>query len=252
LTLDYGPYGWMEGYDAHWTPNTTDAEGCRYSYGQQPQVALWNLAQLGNAIYPLINSLEPLQLGLQRYSQDYERTWQSHMANKLGLREFKAHDGPLVAELQRVLQLTETDMTLFYRLLANVDLTLTASADDHALLEPIRSAYYAVPPPEALQAMARWLRTYGERLQQDVIVQGATPAERQAQMNAVNPKYVLRNYLAQQAIDLACEGDYSEVHRLLQLLRNPYAEQPQFQHYFAKRPEWARTKAGCSMLSCSS
>jgi len=84
------------------------------------------------------------------------------------------------------------------------------------------------------------------------VLHGEANAERKARMNAVNPKYVLRNYMAQQAIDKATSGDYSEVKKLLELLRNPYAEQPEHEIYFAKRPEWARTKAGCSMLSCSS
>jgi uncharacterized protein YdiU (UPF0061 family) len=96
------------------------------------------------------------------------------------------------------------------------------------------------------------LRVYAARLEQDYVVHGETHAERKARMNRANPKYVLRNYMAQVAIDKATAGDFSEVQTLLVLLRNPYDEQPEYQGYFAKRPEWARTKAGCSMLSCSS
>ncbi len=101
-------------------------------------------------------------------------------------------------------------------------------------------------------AMANWLRTYAERLQADDVLYGMSNEQRKALMNRANPKYVLRNYMAQQAIDKASVGDFSEVENLLQLLRNPYDEQPDQEIYFAKRPEWARTKAGCSMLSCSS
>jgi uncharacterized protein YdiU (UPF0061 family) len=159
---------------------------------------------------------------------------------------------PLIDELHRVLELTETDMTIFYRLLANLDLPLLTNTDDKALIDEIKLAYYAEPSTESATAMAQWLRTYLARVQQDYIVYGETHEQRKARMNQTNPKYVLRNYLAQQAIDKATAGDFSEVQQLLQLLRHPYSEQPEYEQYFAKRPEWARTKAGCSMLSCSS
>lgn len=252
LTIDYGPYGWLEGYDLDWTPNTTDAQGRRYRYINQPQIALWNLAQLGNAIYPLIEDVEPLQNSLNTYRRVYSEQWQNDMANKLGLKEFNERDIDLVDELHRVLQLTETDMTIFYRLLANLDLQNSPAIDDQELVDIIGFAYYSEPSAEAFTAMANWLRTYAERLQNDYVIYGESNEQRKARMNAVNPKYVLRNYMAQQAIDKATAGDYAEVEKLLQLLSNPYAEQPEHEIYFAKRPEWARTKAGCSMLSCSS
>ena len=251
LTIDYGPYGWLEGYDPDWTPNTTDAQGRRYRFINQPQVALWNLAQLANAIYPLIKSVEPLQEGLNTYRRVYAAQWQTDMANKLGLKHFNESDVELVDELHRVLQLVETDMTIFYRLLADFD-SQSVAQDDAALINVIEYAYYTEPTADAIAAMAAWLRVYAARLEQDYVVHGETHAERKARMNRANPKYVLRNYMAQVAIDKATAGDFSEVQTLLVLLRNPYDEQPEYQGYFAKRPEWARTKAGCSMLSCSS
>lgn len=252
LTIDYGPYGWLEGYEPDWTPNTTDAQGKRYRYINQPQIALWNLAQLGNAIYPLIESVEPLQNSLNIYRRVYNEQWQNDMANKIGLKEFDESDIALVEELERVLQLAETDMTIFYRLLANIDLQNVVAADDKALVDTIKLAYYSEPSTEAFTAMANWLRTYAERLNADYVIYGESNELRKARMNRTNPKYVLRNYMAQQAIDKATAGDFSEVEKLLQLLRTPYDEQPEQEIYFAKRPEWARTKAGCSMLSCSS
>jgi uncharacterized protein YdiU (UPF0061 family) len=252
LTIDYGPYGWLEGYEPDWTPNTTDAQGKRYRYINQPQIALWNLAQLGNAIYPLIEDVEPLQNSLNTYRRVYNGQWQNDMANKIGLKEFNERDITLVEELERVLELTEIDMTIFYRLLANIELQNILTVDNKTLVDTIKFAYYTEPPAEAYTAMANWLRTYVERLQGDYVVYGENDEQRKARMNCVNPKYVLRNYMAQQAIDKATEGDFSEIETLLQLLRNPYDEQPEHEVYFAKRPEWARTKAGCSMLSCSS
>ena len=255
LTIDYGPYGWLEGFDPDWTPNTTDAQRGRYRFGNQPKVALWNLAQLANAIYPLINDVEPLQAALDIYRNEYQNAWQNDMANKLGLSEFTEQDNTLVDELQRVLQLTETDMTIFYRRLADVDLQLerdTFEGSTDSVLAPLNEAFYQMPAPEKLQPLLDWLQQYRQRLLQDYILHGTTIEQRRIRMNATNPKYVLRNYLAQQAIDKASEGDFAEVENLLALLRKPYDEQPHNQHYFARRPEWARHKAGCSMLSCSS
>jgi serine/tyrosine/threonine adenylyltransferase len=255
LTIDYGPYGWLEGYDPDWTPNTTDAQGRRYRYINQPHIALWNLTQLANAIYPLLESVELLQEALTIFRTEYAAQWQSDMANKLGLRNFNERDVSLVSELHETLQVTETDMTIFYRSLANFDARFPIPADtrnDEELISVIAAAYYHLPSAEARSKMAAWLRSYRERLVQDFIVYGETDGQRKLRMNLINPKYVLRNYMAQQAIDNASQGDYSEVQNLLLLLRNPYAEQPESEHYFARRPDWARNKAGCSMLSCSS
>ncbi|MDA3902181.1 MAG: YdiU family protein [Desulfuromusa sp.] len=249
LTIDYGPYGWLEDYNPDWTPNTTDAQGGRYRFGNQPQIALWNLVQLANAIYPLIQEAEPLEAALQLYSDSYQQGWQEMMAQKLGLKKFEpATDLLLTAELDKVLQMVETDMTIFYRKLA--DLVPTDDQDDDSLLIPLLDAFYK---PEDLTEQHKgqisgWLRTYLERVAQD----GLSNTERLQQMNSVNPKYVLRNYLAQLAIDKAEAGDHSLVNELLQVLRHPYAEQPENEKFARKRPEWARHRAGCSMLSCSS
>ena len=114
LTIDYGPYGWLEGYDPDWTPNTTDAQGRRYRFINQPHIAAWNLAQLGNAIYPLVESVKPLQDALNQYRHSYSEQWQKDMANKLGLHAIEQDDIALIDELHRVLELVETDMTIFY------------------------------------------------------------------------------------------------------------------------------------------
>ena len=249
-TIDYGPYGWLEDYDPTWTPNTTDAGQRRYRYGNQPQIAHWNLAQLGNALVPLLDDVEPLQNALDAYSQTFVDGWQMMMAHKLGLAEFDPQmDKELVNELQEVLQLAETDMTIFYRKLADLDLS-DENQDDNALIDPIRNAYYVADQltEEVNARVARWLRTYSQRLQKD----GTPHPLRRERMNSVNPKYVLRNYMAQLAIDQAEQGDYALVNDLLELLRNPYDEQPEHEEWAAKRPDWARQRAGCSMLSCSS
>ena len=240
LTIDYGPYGWLEDYDPDWTPNTTDAQGRRYRFGNQPQVAHWNLAQLGQALLPLIGEVEPLQEIINAYPPEYERHWQAMLTQKLGLDAF---DAELAAELHEILPLVETDMTIFYRRLAQVDVAATA-ATDNDLMAPLLDAYY-VPEQLTDEYRARlgaWLRRYCAQ----------TAVDRRLRMDAVNPKYVLRNYMAQLAIDKAEEGDYSLVNELLELLRRPYDEQPEHEQYAQQRPDWARDRAGCSMLSCSS
>ncbi|MBE0468844.1 MAG: YdiU family protein [Methyloprofundus sp.] len=249
LTIDYGPYGWLDNYDPDWTPNTTDREYRRYRFGNQPQIAAWNLTQLANAIYPLIEQVEPLQEGLNIYSQTFIQGYQEMMAEKLGLQVYDAQtDKALIDDLVKVLVLAETDMTLFYRLLA--DIATETELSDAQLLAQLSVAYYQ--PEQLTEAIKThiiaWLRRYIVRVQQD----SSDDLRRKQAMNAVNPKYVLRNYLAQLAIDKAEQGDPSMVQELLEVLRHPYDEQPEHQAWAEKRPDWARTKAGCSMLSCSS
>ncbi len=241
LTIDYGPYGWLENYDPDWTPNTTDAGGRRYRFGYQSPIAHWNLAQLGQAILPVVEDVESVQSILDSYRAEYERQWRDMLAQKLGLA---GYDAALAAELHAILPLVETDMTLFFRGLAKVDAENAVGGDDADLMAPLLAAYYA---PEELtdeykQRLCAWLRAYC----------AGVPSGRAVKMNAVNPKYVLRNYIAQLAIDRAEEGDFSLVNELLDVLRHPYDEQPENEQHAQKRPEWARHRAGCSMLSCSS
>ncbi|MFK7818463.1 MAG: YdiU family protein [Planctomycetaceae bacterium] len=249
LTIDYGPYGWLEDYDPGWTPNTTDASGRRYRFGNQPAVAHWNTFQLANAIVQLTKETEPLEAALEKFVEHYEARASEMMASKLGLNELKGEaDDAIKSELLEVLQLTETDMTLFYRGLA--DVPLAEDADEETLIAPLLNAYYK---PDELSGtnrdrLVKWLQDYTQRARQD----GADEAARRDKMNRVNPKYVLRNYMAQLAIDKSEAGDHSMIQELLEVLRHPYDEQPNNEQHSEKRPEWARDRAGCSMLSCSS
>jgi len=243
-TIDYGPYGWLDDFDPTWTPNTTDAQGRRYAYGNQPRIALWNLSRLGSALHPLVGAAEPLEAALREYGAAFERAQRGAMQQKLGLEHFEAaNDDSLVDDLFELLASVETDMTLFFRALAEVP-----ESDDP--LAVVEHAYYE-PGELSLDQRQRaleWLRRYGKR----VAAEGRPVAERRAAMNRVNPKYVLRNYLAQLAIDEAEQGDPFKVRELLDVMRRPYDDQPGREEYAAKRPDWARQRAGCSMLSCSS
>jgi uncharacterized protein YdiU (UPF0061 family) len=250
LTIDYGPYGWLEDYDPSWTPNTTDASGRRYCFGNQPQIAHWNLYQLANALVPLFDETTPLQEALATYPKSYNAGWQSMMASKLGLQAFQSDtDESLIGELLIILGMIETDMTIFFRRLAQFP-TANLPAQDADLIAPLRDAYYSPEKliGEPLEKTADWLRRYADRVQQD----GTSDDERARQMNRVNPNFVLRNYLAQLAIDKSEQGDHSLIAELLDVMRTPYDEQPGREQYAEKRPEWARHRAGCSMLSCSS
>ncbi len=253
LTIDYGPYGWLENYDPDWTPNTTDKAERRYRFSNQPACAFWNLGQLANAIYPLVGQVESLQQALNVFTQVFGEQWQLMMCKKLGLSRFDSdQDDALFAELLAVLQMVETDMTLFFRQLAEVDLgkDTLENSNIEELIAPLTEAYYLPEQltPEYISCLLAWLKRYNQHLIQDGI-----PHEiRRERMNRVNPKYVLRNYMAQIAIDKAEQGDFALIAELLELLRHPYDEQPEKAQYAAKRPDWARQRAGCSMLSCSS
>lgn len=244
LTIDYGPYGWLEDYDPDWTPNTTDAEGRRYRFRNQPDIALWNLVQLGNALYPLIEDITPMEQVLNSYSQQFDSQFPIIQQQKLGLQA--EYDTSFQDELISLLTASETDMTIFYRNLAKV---VKTDSSDEAFAK-ITFAFYQ--PDKIVSTLKtswlNWMELYLEKLKAEVL----SDEERKQAMNAINPKYVLRNYMAQLAIEAAEKEDYTLIDELYTLLKNPHEEQPQYEKWFAKRPDWARHKVGCSMLSCSS
>lgn len=246
-TIDYGPYGWLDNYDPDWTPNTTDAQNRRYRFGNQAQISLWNLYQLANAIYPLIEDPKPLEEILNSYSEKYRNAYYQMMCQKLGLNtSFSNNKDNLINSLEKLLTSAETDMTIFYRLLANTPL----DSDINEQLITLNNAYYA--PTQINDIYIRELKNWLNQYQTICTAENLAPNERTQRMNTVNPKYVLRNYLAQQASDKATEGDLSALHDLQEMIRTPYSEQPRFDEYAVKRPDWAKTRPGCSMLSCSS
>ncbi|MGY0399491.1 MAG: protein adenylyltransferase SelO [Ostreibacterium sp.] len=248
-TIDYGPYGWIDDFDLNWTPNTTDAQGRRYRFGAQAEISQWNLFQLANAIYPLIGEYEPLQQMLDDYAVNYQQQWQQMMARKLGFETVIAGDEKLFVELEQLLSVVETDMTIFYRQLAKVKVINHHHAQTQ-WLDFFAHCYYQKEQLDEnyQQQLKSWMHRYITRLAE----QSRDDKQRSLAMNRINPKYVLRNYLAQQAIVAAEQGDYSEIKTLQKILLNPYDEQIEFEPYANKRPEWARHQVGCSMLSCSS
>jgi uncharacterized protein YdiU (UPF0061 family) len=239
LTIDYGPYGWMDDYDRNFTPNTTDAQMRRYRFGNQPQIAYWNLGCLAGALAPLFETHDPLHAALEHYVNVYNAADRANVAAKLGLAEFREADAELIASLYTFMETSQVDMAIFFRALADID-TLPSASD------PLTEAFYDPQKyREARGALDGWLASYRARIRDA----NWPSAERRARMNSVNPRYVLRNYLAQQAIDRAEQGDYAGIHELLDVVRRPYDDQPGHEAYAARRPDWARHRAGCAMLS---
>lgn len=247
LTIDYGPYGWLENFDFGWTPNTTDTQTKRYTYGKQPQIAKWNLLQLAGVIYLLVDELKLLQEALNEYDHVFDRYCTEVFRRKLGLEELSNTDTHLVQELYGIFESIEIDMTLFFRLLRDI---WPNSNNDQDPVQQIKPALYS---PDELtrelhERLENWLNTYAAIVQH----QSQNPDVRAELMNNNNPLYVPRNYLAQLAIDDADKGDYALLHQWLEVLKNPYREQSGMEKFSAKRPDWAKSRAGCSMLSCSS
>jgi uncharacterized protein YdiU (UPF0061 family) len=248
LTIDYGPYGWLESFDLDWTPNITDASGKRYRFGNQPAVARWNLAQLARALAPLAGDVEALRRTIDGFAGEMSELHRHTSLRKLGLaarRDTAADDDELLASLGALLASVETDLPLFFRRLARVPL-----GDVAAGFAVLRDAYYVPDAITAVQhAMLRgWLEHYAARAR----VEGLDDAERARRMDAINPLYVARNYLVQQVIEATERGDRAALPELLDVLRRPYDEQPGRERFTEKRPDWARHRPGCSMLSCSS
>jgi serine/tyrosine/threonine adenylyltransferase len=267
LTMDYGPYGWLEGFDLQWTPNTTDAQGRRYCYGNQPQIAEWNLARLASALVPLVEDHAALEQGLTAFGETFHYAWRKILADKLGLVALgNEGDDVLLSDLFDLLQQVETDMTLFFRGLMAIPVEVAGdnaehadnpgAVDDSTLAQPLRRAFYTEEAfaPAQLGRLTAWLRRYVVRVRRDTEMTDfpGFAEERLERMRRANPKYVLRNYLAQQAIEALEQGDESVIARLMEVLKHPYDEQPEHEELANRRPEWARHKAGCSALSCSS
>ena len=210
-------------------------------------MAQWNLTQLANTLVPLFNETEPLQEALDEYRKTFQKEWLETMAAKIGINYKDSADDQLITELLEILSQVETDMTIFYRNLADISQEKPEGSDELAPFEP---AFYKQEEltDSYRSTFTTWLDKYRNRLNQDPL----SDEQRKQKMNRVNPKFVFRNYLAQLAIDKAEQGDFSLIDELMEVLKNPYDEQPGKETFATRRPEWARNKPGCSMLSCSS
>ena len=231
LTLDYGPFGFMEAYDPSHICNHTDQQG-RYAYNKQPQIGHWNCFALGQALLPLIGSVEATEAALSGYQAQYGEKLDELLHAKLGLATQQADDDKLLDAMFALMQASHVDFTLFFRRLGAL------RVDDAAADTPLRDLFMD------RAAFDAWALQYRARLK----LENSRDDRRKLAMDGCNPKYVLRNYLAQNAIEQAQNKDFSEVRKLLEILENPFDEQPQHAKYAELPPDWARGLE----VSCSS
>jgi serine/tyrosine/threonine adenylyltransferase len=249
LTIDYGPYGWLEGYDHGWTPNTTDKHGKRYSFGQQPGIAFWNLARFAEALSPAMEDPSGLPGGLKIFKSTFHDAYTSMMGDKLGISLHEEDNNEsFLNDLTILLHETETDMTIFFRKLSDIPLDTPDSSD--CLIEYLADSYYDLSSinDEYKEMLLGWVNAYKKKISVDSL----SPKERKHLMNSSNPCFVLRNYITHKASEDINKGEYGLLDELMEVIKNPYEQKARFSHLYEKRPEWARNKAGCSMLSCSS
>ncbi|WP_067515538.1 protein adenylyltransferase SelO [Endozoicomonas ascidiicola] len=227
-TFDYGPYGFIDDFNWHYICNHSDHQG-RYAFSQQPEIGHWNLGRLGQALVPLFDNAELIQTALDEYPKIYTDTYMELMLNKLGISNKQEGDDQLVTDLLQLLHDSRCDYTIFFRTLCD----LPSDNAKHALTERVNHASFEP-----------WLTAYNLRLATD----NTDHQARQTQMKQVNPKFILRNYLAQQAIEKAEKGDYQEMESLMAVLTAPFEEHPNLEHYASEPPEWGKKLE----VSCSS
>jgi uncharacterized protein YdiU (UPF0061 family) len=243
ITLDYGPYGFMDDYDPGFICNHSDYNG-RYAFDQQPYIGLWNLSCLAQAFLPLAPK-EELKAALDSYQSTHLAHYQRLMRTKLGLLEAQTGDEALIQELLSILQGSRVDYTSFFRELSDLETGNTPSLSSDEVQD--ESAASRRPLRDVFMDRAQfdaWAVRYVERLRSE----GSRDEDRRLRMRRVNPKYVLRNYLAHIAIEKAQQKDFSEIDRLLTVLQDPFSEHPGWESYAAPPPNWGKH----IVVSCSS
>ncbi|MGV3586268.1 MAG: protein adenylyltransferase SelO [Adhaeribacter sp.] len=242
LTIDYGPFSFLDDYDPNFTPNTTDLPGRRYAFGQQPSIAYWNLGCLASALAPLLPDTDALVATLKTYEAVYSEKYQAMMGNKLGLDQVTTEDISLLEDLESVLTRLKPDMTIFYQMLMEMPEQVEITEE---ILNHFKSSFYQTPEPSTTEAFINWLKLHQQRIKLNTIL----PAEKLVRMQKANPRFILRNYLLHQAIEELENGESKLFTKLQEAIKEPYSKK--WDEFFLKRPNWASQKAGCSMLSCS-
>ena len=234
ITLDYGPFGFVEQYDPQFICNHSDHQG-RYAFDKQPEVGLFNLSCLAQALLPVLHkeaedAVKLAKESLEGYQGKYVTYYAGLMREKLGFTQILNDDREIVTSLLNLLEANHVDYTLFFR-----QLSQRPGSND---INNCRDLFID------RASFDNWYELYQARLKQESV----SPEKRSAQMKQVNPKYILRNYMAEIAIRKAQdENDYSEIENLMSILRNPFDEHLEFEHYAGHPPEWAqRIEVSCS------
>ncbi len=243
LSIDYGPFSFLDDYDQNFTPNTTDLPGRRYAFGKQAAIAHWNLSCLAGAIAPLLTETSQLKSALESYENFFYSKYYEMMANKLGFSEFLPEDKAFILQFEEILSKLKPDMAIFYQML--IDLPLDVK-NENEVLNHFKGSFYEMPGADGQSAFFNLIKLYLKRIKSN---SGSRQAS-QKKMRENNPRFILRNYLLHQAIEALEKGDASLFLKLQEAIKKPYSNK--FDEFFCKKPDWASQKAGCSMLSCSS
>lgn len=243
LTIDYGPFSFLDDYDLNFTPNTTDLPGRRYAFGRQHTIAYWNLGCLASAIAPLFDQTEEIVAILEGFQDVYFAKYYTMMGNKLGLDKVEEDDKKLIDSFEECLSLIKPDMTIFYQLLITAP---AAPASKISVAEHFKPSFYHIPADNALEQLALTIGAYQQRLNRNKI----SPNSSSELMRANNPRFILRNYLLHQAITEMESGDDELFHKLKNAMKTPYSNE--HDEFFNLRPDWAMNQPGSSTLSCSS
>ena len=231
LTLDYGPYGFMENFDPQYIPNHSDHFG-RYSYQNQPSIGFWNMQKLVQALQPIVKNDDGIQ-ALELYKQSFFQNYYELMYKKLGFSNIQKEDRQFVDKTLETLEKFEIDYTIFFRSLSDFNLELNT---ENKFINKL-----SITSKE----LKDWFDSYKYRLNKEDLVD----QERKKIMDSVNPKYVLRNYICEQVIrEAEDKKNYDGINKVIEIISKPFDEQPKFEKYSKEPPDWAKDL----VISCSS
>lgn len=249
-TIDYGPFGFMEEFEPEWTPNTTDKHYRRYTYENQPEIGQWNITKLGNALLAFLKNAARIKEIISTYKQSFKEQHYLVFKEKLGFESMSIEDfTDLFKQLKPLLVVSKMDHTMFYRLFAEFDIFAFQENRMDDFLERFSDCSYN--PTFLTSHLENWssfLSNYKEFLRKEQ----SNFQKRKQMMLLANPKYIIRNWQLQECINQTSEGNLEMLHELDEMIRHPFDENPKFEKYFQKRPDWAKKLPGYSMLSCSS
>ncbi len=243
LTIDYGPFSFLDNFDPTFTPNTTDLPGRRYAFASQPSIAFWNLQRFAESLMPLMNDHQLLENEVENFKSYYQSDYFKMMSNKFGLSHFDSEEREFLIEMENCLYELEVDMTLFYQYL--IDIERSEQTKD-ATIKHFEDCFYSKLSESQEREFYNLIKIY-----KNLLSKNSFGHEESCQiMRKSNPRFILRNYLLHEASEKLESGDSTLFDELYEALKNPYSKNGD--KFFKKRPEWAEKKAGCSMLSCSS